>query len=376
MSQIKVLQVLYGGDAFGGVENFLLQYYSHMDRTKIHFDFAFCRENSLKTEADNEVLKGSNHLVLAPGINNHLISSIVVYSRLKKYLKKTRYDFVHINTGNIRIQIACLLAAKHAGISNRIAHSHSSGIIAEKKGIAKILYNFATRIIYNNATLRAGCSEQAAKHIFGQYLSTDDLTIIPIAVDAKKLAFNGNIRQDYRVKNGINDEVVFIQIGNFYPVKNHAFSLKVFDAICKKTDNCRLWLVGGGELLNDISEEVKTIGLDDKVTFMGFRHDVPSLLQAADCLLLPSFWEGFPTVVLEAQSADLKCICNETITHSIKVTDKCSFIPLDLSKWVEECLQPLKKRENTYKCIVKAGYDIGEAAQKLQTYYFNNRILG
>jgi glycosyltransferase involved in cell wall biosynthesis len=109
------------------------------------------------------------------------------------------------------------------------------------------------------------------------------------------------------------------------------------------------------------------------VIFTGVRSDVPDILQAMDVLLFPSFYEGLPGVVLEAQAAGLPCIISDKITDEVKITDLVEYVSLDKSAeyWAEKVLKFSQgfERRNTYNEIVKAGYDIESVAQWYQEFY-------
>jgi glycosyltransferase involved in cell wall biosynthesis len=61
-----------------------------------------------------------------------------------------------------------------------------------------------------------------------------------------------------------------------------------------------LWMVGTGEEEARIRAMVRDYGLEDSVTFLGFRKDIPDILAQIDVLVLPSLFEGLPMIVLES----------------------------------------------------------------------------
>ena len=65
-------------------------------------------------------------------------------------------------------------------------------------------------------------------------------------------------------------------------------------------------MVGQGELEQDIRNQVARLGLQDSVKFLGSRSDVGAVLTAMDAFLFPSFYEGFGTVIIEAQCSAWK----------------------------------------------------------------------
>jgi glycosyltransferase involved in cell wall biosynthesis len=64
-----------------------------------------------------------------------------------------------------------------------------------------------------------------------------------------------------------------------------------------------LLLVGHGEMEGALRTLAAELGVEERVTFLGWRRDVPRILRSLDALLLPSRWEGLPYVVLEAMAA-------------------------------------------------------------------------
>jgi len=62
-------------------------------------------------------------------------------------------------------------------------------------------------------------------------------------------------------------------------------------------------MVGSGPLEDQLRRDVEARGLQESVSFLGERGDVPTILRAIDVLVLPSYWECLPVVILEALAA-------------------------------------------------------------------------
>jgi len=73
-------------------------------------------------------------------------------------------------------------------------------------------------------------------------------------------------------------------------------------------EDVELWIAGDGEERSALEHLAASVGVAERVKFLGHREDVPGLMKAADLLLLPSRWEGMPYVVLEAASAGLPVV--------------------------------------------------------------------
>ena len=186
---------------------------------------------------------------------------------------------------------------------------------------------------------------------------------------ADDFTFNELVRQNLRKELNLEDKFVLGHIGRFSTQKNHKFLIDVFKNILKKKENACLLLVGGnGELLEQTKAYVEQSGLEDKVIFLGNRSDVPKLLSAFDVLVFPSFFEGMPNVVIEAQAAGLPCLISDTITPEADITGLVKYFPLEKSanEWAEEVISHKTRFERrSYKEeFFTAGYDIEAVVQK------------
>ena len=86
-------------------------------------------------------------------------------------------------------------------------------------------------------------------------------------------------------------------------------------------------MVGRGIRMEQIRRQVKEAGLEKAVHFLGWRPDVERIFQAMDVFVLPSHFEGLPTVGVEAQCTGLSCVLSDTITAETKITENCMFLP-------------------------------------------------
>ena len=110
----------------------------------------------------------------------------------------------------------------------------------------------------------------------------------------------------------------------------------------------------------------------EKVQFLGMRKDVNRLLQAGDVFLFPSFFEGFPGAVLEAQAAGLPCVLSDTITPEVCLLDSTVMVSLKESKekWAKTVERMcLLERYDAVEKIVQEGYDINYLVEKLTIFY-------
>ena len=93
-----------------------------------------------------------------------------------------------------------------------------------------------------------------------------------------------------------NDAKVLLTLSRLHPAKG----LDTLMQAVKNIPDCYLWLAGEGPLRNDLENLSLQLGIQNRVRFLGWRTDRGALLRAADLCVLPSRYEPFGTVILEA----------------------------------------------------------------------------
>jgi len=100
---------------------------------------------------------------------------------------------------------------------------------------------------------------------------------------------------------GINDNQPFIlAVGRVTRQKGFTYLLQAMPQIISRFPNAVAMIAGDGPLREELEQEALALGVAEHVRFLGFRQDVPHLLAAADLFAMPSVFEGFPMVLLEA----------------------------------------------------------------------------
>lgn len=368
------IPVIIGKWVGGGVEAILLNYYRHIDKNKIQFDFICDEDSNTSIIPVKEIEDMGGRVIMCPP-----------YQKVFKYqkfminlFKKNKYKIVHSNINTL--SVFPLRAAKKAGVPVRIAHSHSTSNPKEwKKNLIKnILIPFSKKY----ANVYFACSELAGRYLFGnKTFDEGKVTIINNAIDVEKFVYNEDIRKKVRnelkekYKSKINDDTLIVgHIGRFVKQKNHEFLIDIFNEIHKRKENSVLILVGQGSLQKEIEEKVNNLGLQNSVLFLGQRNDANELYHAMDVFVLPSLYEGLPVVGVEAQAAGLLCKLSNAMTKETKILDTTNFIDLNLPAevWAEKIIEDYEKfeRKNVSKEFENNGFNIKKEAKKLEEEYF------
>ena len=117
-------------------------------------------------------------------------------------------------------------------------------------------------------------------------------------------------RYDTGPRDPASKQVLFI--GRLEPVKGGPLLLEAFARIAERHPDARLTIIGDGPDRPALQDRAKALGMDQAVSFAGFRtqDQVAAQLASADMLVLPSFAEGVPVVLMEAMAARLPTIAS------------------------------------------------------------------
>ncbi len=354
-----------------GIESFIMNMYRNIDREKVQFDFMVMRDE--KEFYDDEIKKlGGKKFTIHVHSKNTLIKILKESRELYKFLKNNHYSVVHIHY-TTPLRAFYLLAAKKAGVPVRIYHSHSAEVSG--KSSAKLaIYSFCREKINKWATDFFACSKAAAQWMYVKE-GLEKSEVIYNGIDINKFKFDENVRKEVRKELNMENNFIIVHTGRFLEQKNHKFVIEIFKSLKKKCPKAKLLLLGTGDLVDDMKKLVEKYSLSGDVEFLGVRSDVNRILNAADCYVMPSLYEGLPVAAVEAECSGLPCILSTNITKEVALTNKVKFLDLDenIENW---CQTILKLKDNPrMDCsndIKKSGYDVHEVALNLQKFYENS----
>lgn len=343
----------------GGAETFLMKIYRTIDRGKYQIDFAVAINE--KGFYDEEILSYGGRIFHISPKSAGLIKN---YKEIKEIVKTNRYQSV-LRISQHSLSALELRAARKGGARICGFRSSNSNTTtgSRKSRILHKLFMFMPRMYAN---VRIAPSTEAAEYMFGRgCIRKNRAQIVHNGVDLSVYRFREEDRNRIREELSLKDGLVIGHVGRFNQQKNHAFLIEVFSEIRKRNKTAKLLLVGTGEKEREIRELVSRNDLSDSVVFAGVRSDVPALLSAMDVFVFPSFYEGMPNVVIEAQACGLPCVVSDSITKEAKLTTVIEYLPLSLSadEWAEKAISLCGERVSTHQDIIAQGYDINSSAK-------------
>lgn len=360
---IRVLQIV-PTLGFGGVAQFLLNYYKRMDNSQIVFDFI--THGGKESFHDELLAKGSKIYYVKPIGSCGLVGYV---KQLREILRGDIYQFVHIHTGHLTGVTALFCKLFYKG--QIICHAHTTRCVNPKHSMVMPLLRCMARAF---GDILLGCGVKACEFCFGK---GGKYRVIHNAISLERFwNVDKSSVEDLRVKLNIaNGDFVIGHIGAFVTPKNHYYVIKIFDYICRTHGNVILVLVGDGPLKNEIEELCNKLNIADRVRFVGVQSDVPLYLHLFDTFILPSLHEGLPVCAVEAQSVVGNVCISDTIDRDVDAgLGSVVFLPIgdeNLSLWEQEVC---KRKATIEKAKIKelydnAGYEIESSVNQLLNVY-------
>ena len=358
--------VIMGKMHSGGKKNLVMEYYRHIDRNKIQFDFICDSDSNAIPKEEIESLGGRVYIV-SP--YQKIFRNI---KEVKDILKSNDYKIVHGYNGTMNV--FAMLAAKNCGVPVRINESISMGHIADKKTYIKNVLKPFSKLF---CTHYMANGEACGRWQFGdKAFDEGKVTVFKTVIDTEKHGYDTQLREKCREELGLKDNIVIGHIGRLTEQKNTLFIIDIFKEIYAKEKRARLVIIGDGNLREEMEQKIKREELDDAILYLGRREDIHQFYNAFDAFLLPSLYEGLPVVGVEAQCSGLPMFFSTEISKESSPCDDIGFF-IELSegpaKWAEFVLQKTKEtmgiRRDHRKEVCDAGFDSVVEGKKLAYWY-------
>lgn len=360
---VRVLVTSTGGLKHDGITSWIKAVYAAMDFDGIEVD-AIAWEGT-PTDVLDAVCACVTDVRIVPSRRDDVFGYL---RTLRRLARGRRYDVFHVcgSSGLVALELG---VAARCGVPVRVTHSHNTA--CQHALLDKALRPFMSRL----STNRLACGEDAGRWLFGE----DDFLVLPNGKDVGAYRYDPELRSKVRRELMIGDGVVAIgHVGRFNEQKNHDFLIRVFAELSVRPGEHVLCLIGDGEGMVRAKELAESLGVGASVLFLGHRRDVARLLNAMDCMVLPSRYEGFPNVVLEWQLNGLPCVLSDAITREASLTPLVRYACLSDAPalWADTVESAVREAPNRKKAsvesteaLVRAGYDIRESARTLKALY-------
>ena len=363
--EIRVLHII-STLVSGGVQSVVLNYAAAVKPYGVVFDYVV--QGRGNPEMEQACLEGGSKIYYLPQMTKHPISFIFELSKLLREHREYRICHVHHNFLNF-VPLFSVILNK---VPVRISHSHMAVMGGTK-------FKMAVRAMGRWLILHFGneywaCSREAWLSLYGNINHSQNAYILHNSVNKELIKFDREKRYEYRKNmNFNNSDLVCICVATLSERKNQLFLIELINELPK---NFKLILVGDGPIRFQLMDLSKEFGVEKRVHLLGDRKDVPALLSAADCFVLPSKAEGLPVSIVEAEMNGLPCVVSDCISREVSFTENVWFEPIDehgVEAWKKRLLQIEASNYEHISpprdVVAASGYDISVEGKKLAQKY-------
>ena len=328
----------------GGAESLVRDYALMLDKDK--FDVTILCEdyrpnsNVYKTLVKNDVKIATMYerSFFVNKVLARLLGKRYVAVLTKKALKKLKPDIIHTHLE--LLEVLYYLRDSLDGIKLFFTcHNPPKKLIGDERPAERD----ACRYLLDHNGLRIiALHEDMAKEI-EEMFDIKGVSVIRNGIDFDSFRKVDLSKNAIRIINDIPEDAYVIgQVSRFSYQKNPEFTIKAFNELQKKKDNSYLLLIGRGEMEAQLRNMIKELGLEKKCKIMVSRDDIPNLLKAMDVFILPSRFEGFGIVLVEAQAAGLPCVVSDQVPTQVHLSEKVNVHDLNepIENWVDSLLDP------------------------------------
>lgn len=324
---------------FGGAQTMLIRLMKRIDTSKFEIRLFVCGKrlnNSLEEEVDDENIQ-TVYLDFEEkqGLLFNLSNKVKNYKKFSYELKKFDADIIHDHLDNIYSFLYCIL--NNAKLVFTI-HSWPDRLNTKKMRF------FIKKLFRRNNLELVGVAEA---------ISNRSIEIFPCSKEIVTTIYNPVDLGKY-AKQMENESVFnYIHVGRLTPIKNQKLLLDAFKKLLETKPNSFLTIVGDGTLRDDLENQVAKLNIDNNVSFLGERSDIPQLLSKSDAFVLSSNSEALPMTVLEAMASGIPVIATNVGGIFEQVgSDILLATPQDLESLYEKLLI-VQESVDTYEKVVR-----------------------
>ena len=289
------------------VKAFLLKHIEHLSKS---YKITVVANSELDLKKEYGINCISKNVDIHRKIN--LLSDLKSIFELYKFLKKEKFDLVFSVTP--KAGLISSISSFFAGTKKRI-HFFTGQVWVTKKGFFKLLLKSIDKLIAQLNTNSLIDSHSQRDFLINENVVLENKSKVLLSgsisgVDTNKFISNTEIKDALKNKYSIKEnEIVFMFIGRLNIDKGILDLAETFKYLFSKYSNIKLFLIGPDE--ENITEKIGELINNQNVVRLDYVSNPQEILNVADILVLPSYREGFGTIVIEAASIGIPCIASD-----------------------------------------------------------------
>ena len=352
--------------------------------TQLHSQISMMVESGAKVSivasepALNRPIDGAEYFSIDIPREINPIKDFLALIKLWKLFRKQKFDIVHSTTP--KAGLLCVLAGKFAGVPIRI-HSYTGQPWVTLTGFKRKVAKLGDRVIGRLTTAcYADSGSQKAFLVSEKLVSTDKLSVIGkgslAGVDVERfniVRFSEAERYSIKESLGIlQGSTVLLFVGRIVKDKGVVELVEAFKNLITGSSHTNIYLlmVGPKELSNDELGIEEDSGISQKIIFTGYTDLPEQYIAISDVLCIPSYREGFGTVVIEAAAMGIPTIGSNIYGLSDAIVDGETGVLVeprnvpDLKRAIEKIVNEADVRKQ-----------LGNNAQTRALHDFSNEVV-
>lgn len=364
-ADLRIVHVVGAMDR-AGTETMIMNLYRSIDRDRVQFDF-LVHEDRL-CDYDEEICDLGGVIRRIPRFTGANLCSYRKASR-EALARFSDDPIVHGHIGSCAP--IYLSEAKRMGRAT-VAHSHAQHFPLSPSQIAFRIASYPTRFIADEFL---ACSRQAGLDRFGsKVVEGAHFHVLNNGIQVNRYACTNEEHEGAKAALGLGKGPIVGHVGRLTEIKNHDYLFEVFKKMLLRAPDAHLVLYGKGEDEERLREKVDEMGLASRIHFYGLTDDVPLALKSMDVMVFPSFKEGLPVTLVEAQASGLPCVLSSGVPDAAVLSDSARRIPLSdgVDAWADAtfCLMDETRDRGVGVDFVRgAGFDVATSAEWLTGFY-------
>ncbi|MDX2137130.1 MAG: glycosyltransferase family 4 protein [Chloroflexota bacterium] len=299
------MQVLHVIKATGiaGAEKHLLQMLPGLRTRGIDARLLLLQEAARPQDEFARLLREQNVPVEQHTMQRHVDAALLPW--LTGYLRSHKPDIVH--THLLHAVLYGTLAARAIGARTMSSHHNDD----------PFLRRLPLRISYRQLWRMMDAGIAISEHVAAfcremEGAPADKLHVIHYGLPAPPPGHDSSARMALRRELGLSKDALLVgMIARLIKQKGVSYGLQAFARVSERYPDAHLIIVGDGDLRAALEAEARALRLSPWTHFLGWRADAAALMRGLDVLLMPSLWEGFGLVLLEAMAASLPVVASD-----------------------------------------------------------------
>jgi len=276
--------------------------------------------------------------------NGNLVEFI---KEIKKLLQKEKPDIAHVH--GTRAAFWIRLSSIGLRDTPKIIYTLHGFHLLRKNFLIRWLLLILERLLNTWVDILV-CVSETDKNLVLKYktISPEKIKMIKNGVNIDKFKINSELVQKEKKELGIENKFVLCSIGRLHPQKDFFTILRAIRIVLTEAKNIKLLIIGDGPLRKSLERKAKDLELSGQVNFLGFREDVPVLINISDIIILSTKWEGLPLVPLETGACKKPIIASDVNGVRETIIDKKTgylFKPSSAEDLAEKIIELLRSKE-------------------------------